>query len=157
MHQTEHPPLERWAVWASLCNCSQISSPSLVHNNGVRVNWEQERRAGGGGEGRGLWSNPPRPKQLQEGGEERREAAAAAAAAAASQPRVQPAWASPLASFSIVLRCSRGLFPPCAPLTGSCSTPPPGFKMMKFRFRRQGTDPQREKIKQELFAFNKVK
>ncbi|KAG7256581.1 hypothetical protein CRUP_025379 [Coryphaenoides rupestris] len=28
-------------------------------------------------------------------------------------------------------------------------------KMMKFRFRRQGNDPQREKIKQELFAFNK--
>uniref|UniRef100_A0A8C5ED38 Lethal giant larvae homologue 2 domain-containing protein n=1 Tax=Gouania willdenowi TaxID=441366 RepID=A0A8C5ED38_GOUWI len=28
--------------------------------------------------------------------------------------------------------------------------------MMKFRFRRQGTDPQREKIKQELFAFNKT-
>uniref|UniRef100_A0A672Z105 LLGL scribble cell polarity complex component 1 n=1 Tax=Sphaeramia orbicularis TaxID=375764 RepID=A0A672Z105_9TELE len=27
---------------------------------------------------------------------------------------------------------------------------------MKFRFRRQGTDPQREKIKQELFAFNKT-
>ncbi|XP_047427765.1 lethal(2) giant larvae protein homolog 1 [Mugil cephalus] len=29
--------------------------------------------------------------------------------------------------------------------------------MMKFRFRRQGADPQREKTKQELFAFNKVK
>ncbi|KAG7270169.1 hypothetical protein CRUP_026170 [Coryphaenoides rupestris] len=29
-------------------------------------------------------------------------------------------------------------------------------KMMKFRFRRQGNDPQREKIKQELFAFNKT-
>uniref|UniRef100_A0A3Q3B2E7 LLGL scribble cell polarity complex component 1 n=1 Tax=Kryptolebias marmoratus TaxID=37003 RepID=A0A3Q3B2E7_KRYMA len=28
--------------------------------------------------------------------------------------------------------------------------------MMKFRFRRQGTDPQRERIKQELFAFNKT-
>ncbi|OCT55570.1 hypothetical protein XELAEV_18000521mg [Xenopus laevis] len=28
--------------------------------------------------------------------------------------------------------------------------------MMKFRFRRQGHDPQREKIKQELFSFNKV-
>ncbi|XP_056262234.1 lethal(2) giant larvae protein homolog 1 [Pseudoliparis swirei] len=28
--------------------------------------------------------------------------------------------------------------------------------MMKFRFRRQGTDPQREKIKQELFAFSKT-
>ncbi|KAJ3601061.1 hypothetical protein NHX12_032034 [Muraenolepis orangiensis] len=28
--------------------------------------------------------------------------------------------------------------------------------MMKFRFRRQGHDPQREKIKQELFAFNKA-
>ncbi|KAK6312619.1 hypothetical protein J4Q44_G00182830 [Coregonus suidteri] len=28
--------------------------------------------------------------------------------------------------------------------------------MMKFRFRRQGNDPQREKIKQELFAFNKT-
>ncbi|XP_018090058.1 lethal giant larvae isoform X2 [Xenopus laevis] len=28
--------------------------------------------------------------------------------------------------------------------------------MMKFRFRRQGHDPQREKIKQELFAFNKT-
>ncbi|XP_061761186.1 lethal(2) giant larvae protein homolog 1 isoform X1 [Nerophis ophidion] len=28
--------------------------------------------------------------------------------------------------------------------------------MMKFRFRRQGADPQREKIKQELFAFNKT-
>ncbi|KAM8825583.1 lethal(2) giant larvae protein homolog 1 [Synchiropus picturatus] len=28
--------------------------------------------------------------------------------------------------------------------------------MMKFRFRRQGTDPQREKIKQELFSFNKT-
>uniref|UniRef100_A0A8K9Y6B6 LLGL scribble cell polarity complex component 1 n=1 Tax=Oncorhynchus mykiss TaxID=8022 RepID=A0A8K9Y6B6_ONCMY len=27
---------------------------------------------------------------------------------------------------------------------------------MKFRFRRQGNDPQREKIKQELFAFNKT-
>ncbi|XP_033022505.1 lethal(2) giant larvae protein homolog 1 isoform X3 [Lacerta agilis] len=33
--------------------------------------------------------------------------------------------------------------------------PPPG-KMMKFRFRRQGHDPQREKIKQDLFAFNKT-
>uniref|UniRef100_A0A8D0GGF1 Uncharacterized protein n=1 Tax=Sphenodon punctatus TaxID=8508 RepID=A0A8D0GGF1_SPHPU len=49
----------------------------------------------------------------------------------------------------------------CAPLS-----PPPGpllalspqlsAKMMKFRFRRQGNDPQREKIKQELFAFNKT-
>lgn len=29
--------------------------------------------------------------------------------------------------------------------------------MMKFRFRRQGADPQREKLKQELFAFNKVR
>ncbi|KAL7830560.1 hypothetical protein SRHO_G00316870 [Serrasalmus rhombeus] len=28
--------------------------------------------------------------------------------------------------------------------------------MMKFRFRRQGHDPQREKIKQDLFAFNKT-
>ncbi|XP_028979448.1 lethal(2) giant larvae protein homolog 1 isoform X1 [Esox lucius] len=28
--------------------------------------------------------------------------------------------------------------------------------MMKFRFRRQGNDPQRDKIKQELFAFNKT-
>ncbi|XP_051905194.1 lethal(2) giant larvae protein homolog 1 isoform X1 [Hippocampus zosterae] len=28
--------------------------------------------------------------------------------------------------------------------------------MMKFRFRRQGTDTQREKIKQELFAFSKT-
>ncbi|XP_015216014.1 lethal(2) giant larvae protein homolog 1 isoform X2 [Lepisosteus oculatus] len=28
--------------------------------------------------------------------------------------------------------------------------------MMKFRFRRQGNDPQREKIKQDLFAFNKT-
>nr|XP_033770016.1 lethal(2) giant larvae protein homolog 1 isoform X1 [Geotrypetes seraphini] len=28
--------------------------------------------------------------------------------------------------------------------------------MMKFRFRRQGNDPQREKVKQELFAFNKT-
>ncbi|XP_040830442.1 lethal(2) giant larvae protein homolog 1 isoform X2 [Ochotona curzoniae] len=28
--------------------------------------------------------------------------------------------------------------------------------MMKFRFRRQGADPQREKLKQELFAFNKT-
>ncbi|KAF6715830.1 Lethal(2) giant larvae-like protein 1 [Oryzias melastigma] len=28
--------------------------------------------------------------------------------------------------------------------------------MMKFRFRRQTTDPQREKIKQELFAFRKT-
>ncbi|KAM5263912.1 lethal(2) giant larvae protein homolog 1 isoform 4-T4 [Ctenodactylus gundi] len=28
--------------------------------------------------------------------------------------------------------------------------------MMKFRFRRQGTDPQREKLKQELFAFHKT-
>ncbi|XP_040212347.1 lethal(2) giant larvae protein homolog 1 isoform X3 [Rana temporaria] len=28
--------------------------------------------------------------------------------------------------------------------------------MMKFRFRRQGHDPQREKIKQELFSFNKT-
>ncbi|XP_066432765.1 lethal(2) giant larvae protein homolog 1 isoform X2 [Eleutherodactylus coqui] len=28
--------------------------------------------------------------------------------------------------------------------------------MMKFRFRRQGHDPQREKVKQELFAFNKT-
>uniref|UniRef100_A0A8B9L826 Lethal giant larvae homologue 2 domain-containing protein n=1 Tax=Astyanax mexicanus TaxID=7994 RepID=A0A8B9L826_ASTMX len=27
---------------------------------------------------------------------------------------------------------------------------------MKFRFRRQGNDPQREKIKQDLFAFNKT-
>ncbi|XP_064820762.1 lethal(2) giant larvae protein homolog 1-like [Oncorhynchus masou masou] len=32
----------------------------------------------------------------------------------------------------------------------------PGRTMMKFRFRRQGNDPQREKIKQELFAFNKT-
>lgn len=32
-----------------------------------------------------------------------------------------------------------------------------GRKMMKFRFRRQGADPQREKLKQELFAFNKVR
>ncbi len=31
-----------------------------------------------------------------------------------------------------------------------------GFRMMKFRFRRQGNDPHREKIKQDLFAFNKV-
>lgn len=30
-------------------------------------------------------------------------------------------------------------------------------KMMKFRFRRQCADPQREKLKQELFAFNKVR
>lgn len=29
--------------------------------------------------------------------------------------------------------------------------------MMKFRFRRQGADPQREKLKQELFAFHKVR
>ncbi|XP_017310573.1 lethal(2) giant larvae protein homolog 1 [Ictalurus punctatus] len=28
--------------------------------------------------------------------------------------------------------------------------------MMKFRFRRQGNDPQREKVKQDLFAFNKT-
>ncbi|XP_054992636.1 lethal(2) giant larvae protein homolog 1 isoform X1 [Sorex araneus] len=28
--------------------------------------------------------------------------------------------------------------------------------MMKFRFRRQGADPQREKLKQDLFAFNKT-
>ncbi|KAG7491934.1 hypothetical protein MATL_G00009270 [Megalops atlanticus] len=28
--------------------------------------------------------------------------------------------------------------------------------MMKFRFRRQGNDPQREKLKQDLFAFNKT-
>ncbi|KAG7460006.1 hypothetical protein MATL_G00216580 [Megalops atlanticus] len=28
--------------------------------------------------------------------------------------------------------------------------------MMKFRFRRQGNDPQREKIKQDLFAFKKM-
>uniref|UniRef100_A0A8C1XH34 LLGL scribble cell polarity complex component 1 n=1 Tax=Cyprinus carpio TaxID=7962 RepID=A0A8C1XH34_CYPCA len=28
--------------------------------------------------------------------------------------------------------------------------------MMKFRFRRQGNDPHREKIKQDLFAFNKT-
>ncbi|KAM4844100.1 lethal(2) giant larvae protein homolog 1 isoform 7-T7 [Thomomys bottae] len=28
--------------------------------------------------------------------------------------------------------------------------------MMKFRFRRQGADPQREKLKQELFAFSKT-
>ncbi|KAG5832411.1 hypothetical protein ANANG_G00290880 [Anguilla anguilla] len=28
--------------------------------------------------------------------------------------------------------------------------------MMKFRFRRQGNDPQREKIKQDLFAFSKM-
>ncbi|XP_053220150.1 lethal(2) giant larvae protein homolog 1 isoform X2 [Podarcis raffonei] len=34
--------------------------------------------------------------------------------------------------------------------------PPPPGKMMKFRFRRQGHDPQREKIKQDLFAFNKT-
>lgn len=32
-----------------------------------------------------------------------------------------------------------------------------GHKMMKFRFRRQGADPQREKLKQELFAFHKVR
>lgn len=32
-----------------------------------------------------------------------------------------------------------------------------GFRMMKFRFRRQGNDPQREKLKQDLFAFNKVR
>lgn len=32
-----------------------------------------------------------------------------------------------------------------------------GRKMMKFRFRRQGADPQREKLKQELFAFHKVR
>ncbi|XP_045567455.1 uncharacterized protein, partial [Salmo salar] len=31
-----------------------------------------------------------------------------------------------------------------------------GRNMMKFRFRRQGNDPQREKLKQELFAFNKT-
>ncbi|KAL7979389.1 hypothetical protein Chor_015413 [Crotalus horridus] len=27
--------------------------------------------------------------------------------------------------------------------------------MMKFRFRRQGHDPQREKLKQDIYAFNK--
>lgn len=32
-----------------------------------------------------------------------------------------------------------------------------GCKMMKFRFRRQGADPQRDKLKQELFAFHKVR
>ncbi|XP_053550669.1 lethal(2) giant larvae protein homolog 1 [Bombina bombina] len=31
-----------------------------------------------------------------------------------------------------------------------------GNKMLKFRFRRQVNDPQREKIKQDLFAFNKT-
>lgn len=37
------------------------------------------------------------------------------------------------------------------------AAPAAGRKMMKFRFRRQGADPQREKLKQELFAFNKVR
>uniref|UniRef100_A0A7N9C858 LLGL scribble cell polarity complex component 2 n=2 Tax=Macaca fascicularis TaxID=9541 RepID=A0A7N9C858_MACFA len=36
------------------------------------------------------------------------------------------------------------------------AAPAAGRKMMKFRFRRQGADPQREKLKQELFAFNKT-
>ncbi|KAJ6656023.1 hypothetical protein lerEdw1_004608 [Lerista edwardsae] len=36
------------------------------------------------------------------------------------------------------------------------SPPPLPGKMMKFRFRRQGHDPQREKLKQHLFAFRKT-
>lgn len=48
--QTEHPPPERLAVWAFLGNCSQISSPSLVNSNGVRVNREEERERGGCGQ-----------------------------------------------------------------------------------------------------------
>lgn len=38
---------------------------------------------------------------------------------------------------------------------GPGSSPAAGT-MMKFRFRRGGHDPQRDRIKQELFAFNKV-
>lgn len=83
--QIERTPPGLLAVWAFLYNCSQITSPSLVHSSGVRVNREEE------GE---LWSNPPRPKQHQEGERGGEPQPAAAAAAAASQPRSQPAWAS---------------------------------------------------------------
>ncbi|XP_058012954.1 lethal(2) giant larvae protein homolog 1 isoform X1 [Ahaetulla prasina] len=57
--------------------------------------------------------------------------------------------------------------PPPPPLLhgGSAAAPPawpprpppaPLGKMMKFRFRRQGHDPQREKLKQDIYAFNKM-
>lgn len=128
------PSPECSAVWAFLNDCAQISSLSLVNDIWVRVNREEE----------GLWSNPPRPKQHQEGetsGEPQ------PGAAASSQPRFQPAWAS----RNVSLASSVFTASPSPPRALS------SLKMMKFRFRRQGTDPQREKIKQELFAFNKVK
>lgn len=47
---------------------------------------------------------------------------------------------------------------PAGPRGASCGRRrAAGRKMMKFRFRRQGADPQREKLKQELFAFHKVR
>lgn len=102
-------------------NCSQISSPSLVNNNGVRVNREQERRAGR--RRWGIWSNPPRPKQLQEG-EEGGEPQPAAAAAA-SQPRFQPAWASRLASLASSDCAAPPLLPPRTPgLLSPCFSSP---------------------------------
>ncbi|KAJ7305987.1 hypothetical protein JRQ81_010353 [Phrynocephalus forsythii] len=45
--------------------------------------------------------------------------------------------------------------PAPTPILAAAAAAPFG-KMMKFRFRRQGHDPQREKLKQDLFAFNKT-
>uniref|UniRef100_A0AAQ5XV28 LLGL scribble cell polarity complex component 1 n=1 Tax=Amphiprion ocellaris TaxID=80972 RepID=A0AAQ5XV28_AMPOC len=140
-----------WLCGRFCVNCSQISSPSLAHNNGVRVNWEEE----------GLWSNSPRPKQQQR---ERR--AQSREEPQQHQRRSPHSWASRLASLAssdcaappVLPAANPGLFSPCFPLCplGSWLPTLRGSKMMKFRFRRQGTDPQREKIKQELFAFNKT-
>ncbi|XP_061455141.1 lethal(2) giant larvae protein homolog 1 isoform X2 [Rhineura floridana] len=49
-----------------------------------------------------------------------------------------------------------GSAPRATPLPARPPAPAAPGKMMKFRFRRQGHDPQREKIKQDLFAFNKT-
>lgn len=61
---------------------------------------QQQRGSVWTGKRRGeLWSNPPRPKQLQQG-ERGGGESQPAGAAVASQPRSQPAWASRLASLA---------------------------------------------------------
>lgn len=131
--QTEQPPPRRSA---GLCGRHCVIARRFLrphwftitgsvwtgNGNGGRGEEEEDEEERGGGCGqthRDLNSSRR---------EERREEQQQAPQQQQQQPRVQPAWASRLASFSIVLRCRRepeGRFPPFPPLSPgpAASTP----------------------------------
>lgn len=137
---------------------------------GLRVNRELERRAKrrrgqgrrGGGQGCGQSHRDLNSSRSERREESRSPQEQSNSSVSAPLSLSQPAWVSPLASLAssapgLLVSVFNFTSPPLQHPPGAAELPLPGSRMMKFRFRRQGTDPQREKIKQELFAFNKVK